>query len=234
MTDSHALTVGHSGEIMAIADRKEREKEQRKNAIIGVAEKLFFSRGFDNVSMEDIAKDAELGKGTLYLYFKRKDSLFFAIVFRRWKDLGERISEKVSHGKTGLEKVQIMIQCLIEYSRENPDYSNMFTTFWPQIILRISEEDAKAMREMSAKYMPRVQKDILEGIKDGSVRNDLDPMLLGLYVEMITFYAILPNPSAKYSFQVHGVSYDTYVEMLPRFLCPAVARHPMKECGDRD
>ncbi len=40
---------------MALADRKEREKEQRQRDIINAAEKLFFSRGYDNVSMNDIA-----------------------------------------------------------------------------------------------------------------------------------------------------------------------------------
>ena len=89
---------------MAATDRKEREKEQRKNAIIDAAEKLFFSRGFDSVSMEEIAKEVELGKGTLYLYFKSKDSLFFAIVSRRWTEFGEALTEKMSRGKTGLEK----------------------------------------------------------------------------------------------------------------------------------
>ncbi|WP_321416458.1 TetR/AcrR family transcriptional regulator [uncultured Methanomethylovorans sp.] len=219
---------------MAIADRRGREKEQRRNTIIDAAEKLFFSRGFDNVSMEDIAKEVELGKGTLYLYFKSKDSLFFAIIFRRWMDLGESITEKVSHGKTGLEKVQIMIRSLIEYARENADYTDMFTTFWPQISLRMGEEDAQTMRETAMKYMPRVHNDVVEGIEDGSVRNDLDPRLLGIYVEMITFYIITPNPSAKCSFEAQGISYDTYVEMLPQFLCPAVARYSKKECGGQD
>jgi AcrR family transcriptional regulator len=219
---------------MATADRKEREKEQRRNAIIDAAEKLFFSRGFDNVSMEDIAKEVELGKGTLYLYFKSKDSIFFAIVFRRRADLGESISEKVSHGKTGLEKIQIMIRCLIEYARDNPDFGDMFTTFWPQLFLRMGEEDAQTMRENSMKHTPHVYKDVMEGIEDGSIRNDLDPRLLAMYIKMITFYVITPDPSVRYSFEAQGISYDTYVEMLPQFLCPAVARHSKKECGGQD
>jgi TetR/AcrR family transcriptional regulator len=41
--------------IVTLADRKEREKEQRRSDIINAAEKLFFSRGCDNVSMNDIA-----------------------------------------------------------------------------------------------------------------------------------------------------------------------------------
>lgn len=79
---------------MATADRKEREKEQRKNVILDAAEKLFFSKGFDSVSMEEIAKEVELGKGTLYLYFKSKDSLFFAIISRKWIEFGKILTEK--------------------------------------------------------------------------------------------------------------------------------------------
>lgn len=72
---------------MTIADRKAREKEQRRNDIINAAEKLFFSRSYDNVSMEDIAKEVELNRATLYLYFKNKDALFYAVVLRAVKKL---------------------------------------------------------------------------------------------------------------------------------------------------
>jgi AcrR family transcriptional regulator len=39
---------------MAISDRKKREKEYRRQSIIDAAEKLFFEKGYDNVSMNDI------------------------------------------------------------------------------------------------------------------------------------------------------------------------------------
>ena len=51
---------------MSLIDRKEREKEQRRNDIINAAEKLFFSKGYDNASMNDIANEVELSKATLY------------------------------------------------------------------------------------------------------------------------------------------------------------------------
>lgn len=219
---------------MVTTDRQKRKREKRRNEIIDAAEGLFYSKGFDKVSMDEIAQEIELSKGTLYFYFKSKDSLFFAIVFRRWADFGESITKKVSHGKTGFEKIQIMIKSLIEYAQENADYNDMFTTFWPQLYQRIDEQDMQTMKEISVEYMPRIHKAVMQGIEDGSVRNDLEPGLLGMYVELITFYVISPNPSFKSSFEVHGISYDTYVEMLPKFLCPAVARHPAKECDGQD
>lgn len=64
---------------MGIAERKEREKQQRREEIIQAAEKVFFSKGFEKSTMDDIAERAELSKGTLYLYFKSKEDLHMAV-----------------------------------------------------------------------------------------------------------------------------------------------------------
>ena len=62
--------------------RKQREREQRRNEIINAAEKFFFARGYDNVTMDEIADEAEVNKGLLYYYFKNKEALFFAVDLR--------------------------------------------------------------------------------------------------------------------------------------------------------
>ena len=67
---------------MSLIARKELEKEQRRNDILNAAEKLFFSKGYENVSLKDIAKEVKLGRSTLYLYFENKEELFFAVVLR--------------------------------------------------------------------------------------------------------------------------------------------------------
>ena len=57
------------------------------------AEKLFFSGKFDDVSMEDIAKAVELSRATLYLYFKDKESLYFAVILRGFGIMDEMFRE---------------------------------------------------------------------------------------------------------------------------------------------
>ena len=44
------------------------------------AEKLFFSKGYDDVSLDDIAQEAELNRATIYLYFENKEDLCFAVI----------------------------------------------------------------------------------------------------------------------------------------------------------
>ena len=53
---------------MGTLERKEREKLARKIEIVNAAERVFFEKGFENSTMDDIAKEAEFTKKTLYSY----------------------------------------------------------------------------------------------------------------------------------------------------------------------
>jgi len=67
---------------MGIQERKERERERRRQQIMVAAKRVFSVKGFNKTTMEDIAKDAELSPGTLYLYFKNKDELYASLSLR--------------------------------------------------------------------------------------------------------------------------------------------------------
>jgi AcrR family transcriptional regulator len=67
---------------MGIQERKEREKERRRQQIIVAAKRVFSEKGFNKATMEDIAQEAELSPGTLYLYFKNKEELYASLSLR--------------------------------------------------------------------------------------------------------------------------------------------------------
>ena len=75
---------------MGIKERREREKEQRRNDILDAAEQMFFEKGYNATKMDDVAEKAELSKGTLYLYFKNKEELYFGLTHRALLNLRER------------------------------------------------------------------------------------------------------------------------------------------------
>lgn len=79
---------------MGVRERREKEREQRRTAIIEAAKTLYSNHGLDGVSMDRIAHEAELAKGTIYLYFKSREELMMAI-----------ISNELEHLVTALEKV---------------------------------------------------------------------------------------------------------------------------------
>lgn len=59
--------------------RKEREKLNRKMAILSSAVPLFAEKGYDDTTIDDIAEKAEFGKGTIYNYFQSKEEIYWAI-----------------------------------------------------------------------------------------------------------------------------------------------------------
>jgi TetR/AcrR family transcriptional regulator len=64
---------------MAVIDRKNKEKLQRYHAILDAAEKILKENGLNSLSIEMVAKETELAKGTLYLYFKNKEEIIGAL-----------------------------------------------------------------------------------------------------------------------------------------------------------
>ena len=81
---------------MGIQERKEREKERRRQQIIVAAKRVFSEKGFNKATMEDIAKEAELSPGTLYLYFKNKEELYASLSLRILQYLHIRVSHVIN------------------------------------------------------------------------------------------------------------------------------------------
>jgi AcrR family transcriptional regulator len=77
--------------MMTAQDRKRQEREARRHRIQDAARPVFFDRGFARASIEDIAKQAQLSVGAIYLYFKSKEDLYLSILERSLARLGDRL-----------------------------------------------------------------------------------------------------------------------------------------------
>lgn len=164
---------------MGIVERKERERQQRRSDIIDAAERVFFKHGIEKATMEEVAEEAELSKGTLYLYFKSKEELHFAINMRGADILYDYFKEAIKKGKTGMDKVVSIGRAFIECTRKYPDYFKTIAHFEHKDVDSFlkDNEDFKRHRQERNPMQLFVQV-IEEGIKDGSIRSDIPaPML---------------------------------------------------------
>ncbi|HWR93560.1 MAG TPA: TetR/AcrR family transcriptional regulator [Desulfobacterales bacterium] len=81
---------------MAIYERQLRERERRRQQIIAASKRVFILKGI-KATIKDIAEEAELSPGTLYIYFKNKDELYASLSIRLLKHLNlrlQRVREK--------------------------------------------------------------------------------------------------------------------------------------------
>jgi TetR/AcrR family transcriptional regulator len=159
-----------------VARRRTREKEQRRDAILRAAERVFHQRGFAQTTMDHVAAAAELSKGTLYLYFKNKDDLFVALSSCMVDDFLVRFQEVLDAGGPGIEQVRDMLTAYGEVVTANPEH------FRTSVIWMVSGHSADtatpeftAHRAKANRLVGAMVEAIERGQQDGSIRRDLDP-----------------------------------------------------------
>ena len=158
---------------MGVVERRKREREERRAAILAAAEKVFLDKGVSAATMDEIASVAEVSKGTLYLYFKNKDDLFLAIAIRTLEVLAG-VVENAATGASGLERVQSMLAALAEYAVANSDRFRVSTSWITSQYVVSSEGDRfDEYRALIGRMFQLGVTSILQGQRDGSIRDDL-------------------------------------------------------------
>jgi len=161
---------------MGITERREREKEKRRNDIIDAAEHVFFTKGLENATMDDVAEHAELSKGTLYLYFKSKEDLYLAIHLRGNQILKKMFESAAKKHSIGIEKVRAIGRAYFVFYQKYPDYFHAMIYYESR---NINFEDEDSIAQQCA-LVGKATLDILvnaikHGIKDNSIRSSIDP-----------------------------------------------------------
>lgn len=207
---------------MGISERRQREKEQRRKEIIDAAERLFFSRSYEDVSMDEIAREVELNKATIYLYFDNKEALYATIVLRGIEILKEKYTECMEHKVPGIVKVSQMGRAYYQFSQEYPDYLRMIHFYGSE---RFSKENP-CTAEIGKGYGTcrlLLRDAIMEGMNDGTIRPDLDPFLTSMYL-MISFMNILTMENKwKLVIENEGFSFEQFTNEFFRFITPAIS-----------
>lgn len=109
---------------MGISDRKEKEIQIKKNDIIDAAERVFFTKGYDAATMDDVAREAEFSKRTVYVYFNSKEQIYFEIMVRGYKQLIQMLESGLAERKpaNAIEKMRQLSDSIYRFSQEHPDY----------------------------------------------------------------------------------------------------------------
>lgn len=161
---------------MGIIERKEKEKIIRQEDIINAAERVFFQKGYEQSTMDEIAKEAQYSKRTLYCYFQSKEQLLQAIIFRAFKILNEMINkELVEQSLSGLAKLKLLGKTVIRFLVLYPKYFETIV-FYNSAKSELSADDEFkiASDNEGEETLNCLVGVIKEGVNDKSIRNDVD------------------------------------------------------------
>lgn len=186
---------------MGTAERKEREKVHRKDEILNAAEKVFFEKGLALATMDEIAEQAELSKGTLYLYYKSKEDLYMAIICRGHQILLKMFAEAAATGEPTIKLFQNIGQAYFAFYKRHHDYFRMFSfSENTQLHSQVSEEMRKVCAESGQCIGAVVQEVIQRGIEDGTFRPEVNPVEMSVIfwansrgvMELIDHFSSIP------------------------------------------
>jgi AcrR family transcriptional regulator len=168
---------------VAVAHRRQREKEARRQAILDAAERLMAARGLWCLTMDDVAQEAELSKGALYLYFENKDALLAAIASRSVDELIPRLEAELEAARSGLDGLRRAYVLYAAFMREHPHLFRM-ALGWMLSGVQADEESPALVeyRARVADIVGRMVGAVERGQTDGTVRPDVEPLYVAMEI----------------------------------------------------
>ena len=141
---------------MTVATRKQREKEEMRQLILDAARKLFLEKGFDQASIRNIAEQIEYSPGTIYLYFKEKDEIFFALHEEGFGKLLQSMAP-LQYVADPFERLKAMGRIYMEFAKNNKDYYDLM--FIMNSPMNAAEKEKWAMGDSALEHLKNVLRD---------------------------------------------------------------------------
>ncbi len=111
---------------MGVQERQLRERQARIEMILRAGLQVFSQYGYHNASMDLIAEQAELGKSTLYYYYKSKDELLYAILENGVSEFFLKLEKAFQHTSDTLEKIQKVTEVSVQFLIDHPDFFKLY------------------------------------------------------------------------------------------------------------
>ncbi|RLG29649.1 hypothetical protein DRN98_08200 [Methanosarcinales archaeon] len=169
--------------------------ERRKKQILDVASLIFSKNGFSRANTDEIARAANLGKGTIYRYFKNKKELFLSVVDRGLDKLKDAILIEVEKSDDPLKKIENAIKTYLSFFEKNKNLIGILIHEQSSFQKRIAE------RYFEHYYgnVDRIRQTFKAGIEQGLIKDMDVESVISVYTSMLN--------GLIYMWQIDGKNY---------------------------
>jgi TetR/AcrR family fatty acid metabolism transcriptional regulator len=185
---------------------KSNEKYYR---IINAATKIFAKKGFFQAKVSEIAKEAKVADGTIYLYFENKDSILISLFEEQMKRVLDDMREGISKETDAVKKIERFALNHLKLIEQNKDVAEII-----QVELRQSSKFMKEYKnEKFAEYLNLIGDIIQEGQEKGIFKKDIIPGIakrafFGALDEMSRFWVL--SSRRKYDIETAAKQISQY------------------------
>lgn len=140
--------------------------DNKKLAILKAAGKVFPGKGFHKTLMDDVAREAKIGKGTIYRYFSNKEDLFFSILENGMDELYGRMTKARKKRNSPENKVASMVGALADFVIENRTLLNLMHEIEGKEIMK----RVKKIKAHNQKVIKVLADELKNGAKEGKFK----------------------------------------------------------------
>ncbi len=177
--------------------------------IIAAATKVFAKNGFYKAKVSEIAKEAGIADGTIYIYFKHKDDILIALFEEKMKEVLDNMKKQISLESDPLKKIERFALLHLKLIEDNKDMAEII-----QVELRQSSKFMKDYHNIKfAQYLDLIGDIIQEGKEKGLIRKDIIPGIgkrafFGALDEMSRFWVL--SKRRKYNIETAARQISSY------------------------
>ncbi|MGA2584150.1 MAG: TetR/AcrR family transcriptional regulator [Tepidisphaeraceae bacterium] len=181
--------------------------ENKRRAIIQAAAKLFSEQPFHKVRLDDVASAAGIGKGTVYIYFKSKEDLYYSLVYDGLAELVKRLGERLgSESRNFRDRLRLIIRGVVDFAIQHPQLFEVMRT--------AGVPDASSDWDIKRQELSRlIEGTIRQGVAAGEF-TDKKPEWTAVYLPSMVRAVMLYSPS--------GVEAATLNEHITEFVLAAI------------
>src|SRR5918993_3375802 len=119
-----------------IRPRRKDLPENRRACILQAARCVFARQGYADTVVEDIAGQAGIGKGTLYLYFRSKEDIFLAALSQDARRLEELTRDRMEQASSWHDKLKAYVDVRLEYLETHQDFLRIYLAEFRSMMMR--------------------------------------------------------------------------------------------------
>ena len=155
-------------------ERRQDRKQERRLAILGGAVRVFADKGFFHATVAEIARQAGVADGTIYLYFKSKDEILLSIFDEKMAHLTAAARTHVDASGSASEALKTLVRLHLEAVVENPSLAAVLIMELRQSAMFVRDAEK---RRLTA-YLNLIGDVVIRGQASGELRSDVHPAAL--------------------------------------------------------
>lgn len=166
--------------------RKERDRLRQRKEILDAALELFSQKGYDNVTMQEVAQRAEYAVGTLYNLFENKRELYKAILLEHCHRFHERVIYALDKAGDEISALRNYLKAKIEIFKENIPLIRLYMKETQGAKFNPKAGMEGELRELYDSFLAKLATVFESGIKKGLFRKELKPKDLAVALDALS------------------------------------------------